>query len=384
MTLTQNSSATFSADINVNLMNLTGEQTASSTTTNIHRLIWPSLFTGSIIAANVLTLAAFSVEKRLRTYNNYFIINLSILDLLVGLRLIGSVVHTYIGYYPLNQSFCKILSGIGQAVTNASNFVVVIICVDRHHATYDPINHFTTRSKRKAIFLNSLAWLVAFGFWLIYVTAWEFIVDFDNGRHCIRRYTHLPGASVVFAIVMFYMPFVVIAVLYLRILRKIRQTRNRKNIERKFVFDTGGSKTQAETMANALKDTASSTLSSDDTRISTQFAEDKSNQRGSLKKVKHEAAAEMRKATRTLLFIVLSFIVSWLPNGIIQLLFAVEPVLINPGLPTSAYLFFSWMAFGNSLLNPISYAITQPLLRATLRNMLCCCFKRDPSLTVIV
>ncbi|XP_072177104.1 muscarinic acetylcholine receptor M4-like [Diadema setosum] len=382
MALTENSSTTFFADIDVNDMNFTGEQAVSSTTTIIHRLIWPSLFTGSIIAANVFTLAAFSVEKRLRTYNNYFIINLSILDFLVGLHLIGGVVHTYIGYYPLNQLFCKILSGIGQAVTNASNFVVVIICVDRHRATYDPINHFMTRSKRNAISLNSLAWFVAFTFWMLYVTAWEFIDDFDNGRHCIRRYTSLPGASIINTIVMFYMPFAVISVLYLRIHRKIRQTRNRKNVEMKFVSEAGGSEKQTEEMTNVMQENASSTLSSSDVAF-------KRMQRSSLKKntmnkVNHEAASETRKATRTLLFIVLSFVISWLPHSIIQLIYTIEPGLIIPGLPRSARLFFSWLVFGNSLLNPISYAITQPLLRATLRSMLFCCSKRDSSLTVTV
>ncbi|XP_072177019.1 muscarinic acetylcholine receptor M4-like [Diadema setosum] len=328
MVLTSYSSTTFSVD--VNLVNVTGVQGAPSTNTKIHTLILPSVFTGSIIAANILTLVAFSVEKRLRTYNNYFIINLSILDFLVGLRLIGGVVHTYIGYYPLNQSFCKILSGIGQAVTNASNFVVVIICVDRHRATYDPINHFMTRSKRKAIFLNSLAWLVAFSFRMTYVTAWEFIVDFDNGEHCLRQYISLPGASIVNTIFMFYMPFVVISVLYLRILRKIRQTRNRKNVARKFVSYADGSKKHTETMTNVMKENTLSTPSSSDTNVSTRFVAGKSIQRSSVKKVNHEAASETRKATRTLLFIVLSFVISWLPYNIIQLRHRTRPNLARP------------------------------------------------------
>ncbi|XP_071506626.1 muscarinic acetylcholine receptor M4-like [Diadema antillarum] len=137
-------------------------------------------------------------------------------------------------------------------------------------------------------------------------------------------------------------------------------------------------------MTNVTKVNASSTSSSSDTNVSTQFVAGKSIQRSSLKKVNHEAASETRKATRTLLFIVLSFVISWLPYNIIQLIYAIEPSLIWPGLPRSARLFFSLLPFGNSLLNPISYAITQPLLRATLRNMLCCCCKRDPSLTVTV
>ncbi|XP_072176607.1 muscarinic acetylcholine receptor M2-like [Diadema setosum] len=353
---------------------------------NINRLFWPMLFTTLIIAANCLSLAAFGVEKRLRTYNNYFIINLSILDLLVGLNLITGVVHTYFGYYPLNQVFCKILGGLGQAVTSSSNFVVVIICADRHRATYDPINHYMTRSKRKALFVNSLAWIAALAFWMPFVTVWEFIDDFDNGRHCVRRFTHNPWAYVVNITVLFYLPLVLVVVLYLRIFRKIQKTVGGKNV-RKTSQGNDHASTIINTSAmngNMSEFPTSSITSPDDIHVESvkkkrDVSMSLSKMRGHSKflndfghAVKRESAAETRKAQRTLLFIVLSFVISWMPNSIIRLIYAVEPVLIVPGLPRSVRLFFSWMTFCNSLLNPISYAITQPLLRATLRNMMTC------------
>ncbi|XP_072176717.1 muscarinic acetylcholine receptor M2-like [Diadema setosum] len=351
---------------------------------NIHRLFWPMLFTTLIIAANCLSLAAFGVEKRLRTYNNYFIINLSILDLLVGLNLITSVVHTYFGYYPLNQVFCKVLGGLGQAVTSSSNFVVVIICADRHRATYDPISHYMTRSKRKAIFVNSLAWIAALAFWMPFVTVWEFIDDFDNGHHCLRRYTNIPGAYIVNIVVLFYLPLVIIVVLYLRIFRKIRKTIGGKNVKNMMLSQ--GNKDAGiignNPVTGSMRELSSITAPIDthvgsvkDDRVTMNLSKSHGHNK-SLKDFeyteKRESAAETRKAQRTLFFIVLSFVISWLPYSIIQLIYAVEPVRIVSGLPRSAYLFFSWLAFGNSLMNPISYAITQPLLRATLRNMLSC------------
>ncbi|XP_071476127.1 muscarinic acetylcholine receptor M2-like [Diadema antillarum] len=357
---------------------------ASSKFVNIHRLFWPMLFTTLIIAANCLSLAAFGVEKRLRTYNNYFIINLSILDLLVGLNLITGVVHTYFGYYPLNQVFCKILGGLGQAVTSSSNFVVVIICADRHRATYDPINHYMTRSKRKALFVNSLAWIAALAFWMPFVTVWEFIDDFDNGHHCLRRHTNIPGTYVVNIVVLFYLPLVLIVVLYLRIFRKIRKTIGGKNVRN--MMSSQGNKDAATIGNNPVTGSMrefSSITPPNDTHLGSvkddHVAMNLSKMHGQNKPLKdfvqteeRESAAETRKAQRTLLFIVLSFVISWLPYSIIQLIYAIEPVLIVPGLPRSVYIFVSWLAFGNSLLNPISYAITQPLLRATLRNMISC------------
>ena len=88
--------------------------------------------------------------------------------------------------------------------------------------------------------------------------------------------------------------------------------------------------------------------------------------------MKRESATEISKATRTLLVIVIAFVVSWLPQSIIMLIYSIEPVLVVPGLPRPARLFFGWMPYLNSLLNPISYAVSQPLFRSTLFNMFLC------------
>ncbi|XP_071476102.1 muscarinic acetylcholine receptor M2-like [Diadema antillarum] len=373
------------------LNNSTGNEvhtkSGGSNSSSIFGLLWPSLFTSCIIVANFLTLAAFCVNKKLRTYNNYFIINLSIIDLLSGLRLIISVLHTHVGYYPLNQDLCKIMNGISRSLLSASNFVVVIICADRHRATYDPINHFMTRSKRKALLLNSLAWLVAFAFWMMFITAWEFIDNFDNGRHCVNKYARIPGVSVVNVVVVFYLPFFLISILYLRIYLKIRKTRGGKLVERKFDVDDNLS----TAVTNVPKDTTISSLNvaaidmdvesvgekqfaRDMPRKSTKQASPKTN-----KKPVRESAAEMRKATRTLLFIVLSFVVAWLPQSIIGVIYSIDPLLIVQGLPRPGRLFFTWLASCNSLLNPISYAVSQPLLRSTLKDMFFIhCKERSP------
>ncbi|XP_071476081.1 muscarinic acetylcholine receptor M2-like [Diadema antillarum] len=361
-----------------------------SKSSGIFGLLWTSLYTACIIVANCLNLAAFCVNKKLRTYNNYFIINLSILDLLSGFRLIISVIHTHIGYYPLNQDLCKIVTGISRSLLSASNFVVVIICADRHRATYDPINHFTSRSKRKALFLNSLAWLVAFTFWMMFITAWEFIDNFDNGHHCLNKYYAIPEVSLLGVVVTFYLPFFLISILYFRIFLKIRKTRGAKFVEKKFDVKKNLSKVVTDFPKDATTSSQNnSTIDMDvDSVGANQYGQDVA--RRSTKKAgtnvdkkpegTRESAAEMRKATRTLLFIVLSFVVAWLPQSIIGLIYSINPVLIVQGLPRPVMLFFPWLASGNSLLNPISYAVSQPLIRSTLKDLLFINWKNRSSL----
>ncbi|XP_030854502.1 muscarinic acetylcholine receptor M1-like [Strongylocentrotus purpuratus] len=345
---------------------------------NIHGILWPILFTVLIIVANFLSLVAFCIEKRLRTYNNYFIINLTILDFMTGLFLILSVVHTHIGYYPFSQDICKVTSALRSVIVNASNLAVVLICADRHQATYDPINHFISRSKRMAVIKNLIPWTVSLVFWFLYITVPEFIIDFDNGRHCIRWYTVRTLPGIVPFITFFYLPFTIIAVLYFRIVAKIQATLGGKNVEKRFVMkDANKGKITAELPDDGMTSAVSTAtinvdLSSDNFDQGPKMKNDNAANNGKKTTVKRETATEMSKATRTLFVIVIAFVVSWLPQSIIMLIYSIEPVLVVPGLPRPARLFFGWMPYLNSLLNPISYAVSQPLFRSTIFNMFLC------------
>nr|XP_054755614.1 muscarinic acetylcholine receptor M3-like [Lytechinus pictus] len=195
---------------------------------DLRSLIFSAIFFALIVIANIISLGAFMVEKRLRTYNNYFIINLTILDLLVGIGVGAVIEHSYINRYPFSQNVCRIMTGIFNGIINASNITVVVICADRHQAVYDPINHFISRSKRKAIIINSLPWVIGLSFWIGYVTVWEFVVDYDNGPHCLQLYLKNPITNVIQIVAMFFLPLTIIAVLYFRIYKKIRKTVGRR------------------------------------------------------------------------------------------------------------------------------------------------------------
>ncbi|XP_072181447.1 muscarinic acetylcholine receptor M1-like [Diadema setosum] len=345
-----------------------------------------------IIAANGMTLAAFCVEKRLRTYNNYFVVNLAILDLIIGLLLPVGVAHSFLGRYPFSKPVCRVLGGIKNGITNVSNVTVVVICVDRHRATFDPINHFMSRSKRKATLSISLTWLIFMTFWLLYYTAWEFINDFDNGDHCIHWDAYNSRAFIFSMILIFYLPFVLVAVLYLQILRKIVNTLGGKSVGRKFdekkAEISANDRTSDEFLEEEVTSAAmppvvvaiESTKGKEVEHNSPETATRKDRAAGNKPVTKRESMTESRKATRTLLFIILSFVVTWLPISLIDLLYTIEPRLIVPGLSYSAYIFFGWMRYANSLLNPLAYAATQPLLRATILDILRCgrCWKVVP------
>ena len=92
-----------------------------------------------------------------------------------------------------------------------------------------PSNHYISRSKRKALIINSLPWVIGLSFWIGYVTVWEFAIDHDNGLHCTQRFLLGPLTNMIQSAATFYLPLAIIAVLYVRIFIKIRKTVGRRN-----------------------------------------------------------------------------------------------------------------------------------------------------------
>eukprot|EP00057_Strongylocentrotus_purpuratus_P007607 XP_011662081.1 PREDICTED: 5-hydroxytryptamine receptor 1B-like [Strongylocentrotus purpuratus] len=361
---------------------------SGTTPRSLKSLIFIAVFFTLIVLANIISLGAFLVEKRLRTYNNYLIINLTILDLLIGIGLGIDIEHWYIYRYPFSQNACKVITGIFSGLVNASNINVVVICADRHQAVYDPINHFISRSKRKAIIINSLPWVIGLSFWIGYVTVWEFVVDYDNGSQCTQRFLLSPLTNMIQNSVLFYLPLAIIVVLYVRIFIKIRKTVGRRNNKKstgltKLNLSTAKDNEMTSVSVSSTSHTGSfsdipETGSRDDTMISSSSSRNETKVGNIGQEIstatshRVESMAEMTKATRTLLLIVIAFVLTWIPISVIALIYSIEPRLIIPGLPIDALIFFSYLQFGNSLLNPISYAMSQPLFRATIIKMFSC------------
>eukprot|EP00057_Strongylocentrotus_purpuratus_P001008 XP_001189519.1 PREDICTED: muscarinic acetylcholine receptor M2-like [Strongylocentrotus purpuratus] len=359
-----------------------------TTQTNLRTLIFNAVFFALIVLANIISLGAFLVEKRLCTYNNYFIINLTILDLLVGIGLGAVVERLYINRYPFSQNACKIITGIFEGIVNASNINVVVICVDRHQAVYDPINHYISRSKRKAIIINSLPWVIGLSFWIGYITVWEFVIDHDNGPYCTQRFFFSPLTNMIQSAATFFLPLAIIAVLYVRIFIKIRKTVGRRNNKKSTNLTDLNLSTVKDTEMTGVSVSSTSHTGSlseitetggrDDTMVSSSSSRNETKIGNIGQEIststshRVESTAEMTKATLTLLLIVIAFVTTWIPISVISFIFSIKPRLIISDLPRDAFIFFKNLRYWNSLLNPVSYAMSQPLFRATIIRMFSC------------
>eukprot|EP00057_Strongylocentrotus_purpuratus_P002218 XP_003724067.1 PREDICTED: muscarinic acetylcholine receptor M2-like [Strongylocentrotus purpuratus] len=141
-------------------------------------------------------------------------------------------------------------------------------------------------------------------------------------------------------------------ILYVRIFIKIRETTGSKHIDKEFDGDSKQSgHSESEDDDNGKKQRPQ-TIS--ESRI----------------QIRSESVSEVRSATKTLLFIVILFFITWFQSSLISVVYSIKPTLIYPRFPNSFHLVLSWLVYVNSLLNPLCYAISQPLFRKTVLGLL--------------
>ena len=85
------------------------------------------------IVGNTLTLVAFTKDRHLRTVQNYYIINLAVTDLIIGISSLPfySVYTVMYFYWPFGYEFCKVWSVVDFWVCAESSLTIILISYDR-------------------------------------------------------------------------------------------------------------------------------------------------------------------------------------------------------------------------------------------------------------
>ncbi|OCT76730.1 hypothetical protein XELAEV_18031932mg [Xenopus laevis] len=91
-----------------------------------------SLIVLLIVLGNSVVILAFIVDRRLRTRSNFFLLNLSICDFLVGAASISMYIpYKVTGKWMIGMYLCKLWITIDYTITTASAYSVVLISYDR-------------------------------------------------------------------------------------------------------------------------------------------------------------------------------------------------------------------------------------------------------------
>ncbi|KAI4899724.1 hypothetical protein NFI96_013635, partial [Prochilodus magdalenae] len=183
------------------------------------------------IIGNVLVIVSIKVNKNLQTVNNYFLFSLACADLIIGVFSMNLyTAYIVIGRWPLGPVVCDLWLALDYVASNASVMNLLIISFDRYFCVTKPLTYPVRRTTKMAGLMIAAAWILSFVLWAPAILFWQFIAGkrtVDKNECYIQFFSN---AAVTFgtAIAAFYLPVVIMSVLYWQISKASRSRIGRR------------------------------------------------------------------------------------------------------------------------------------------------------------
>ncbi|CAF0910300.1 unnamed protein product [Didymodactylos carnosus] len=336
------------------------------------------IMTFMTVCGNLLVIIAFVSDASIRTYSNYFILNLSITDLLVGIICIPLYAPKFIsGQWYFGYHLCKLWLVFDYVVGSASTLCIVVISFDRYQMVSRGLKYISERSVRRALIFVFGTWIVASLNYGPAIIFWDLFSSTKFNHHeCDAPFAHSFPYLVTTAFVEFFVPFFSLTTLNLMVYLNIRQRsrglirtsttlglskkhqKDNKNNDLNHIQISNGhmNKTnhillQPTTTATTIHLLPSRTTYSKSSSTSANLARDK-------------------KAARSLFILVFAFVICWCPYTLLTLIRALckQPTKC---ISNTLYEFTFWLLWLNSTINPLLYSFLHVKFRKAFYRILC-------------
>ncbi|UJR25280.1 hypothetical protein I4U23_006632 [Adineta vaga] len=327
------------------------------------------------VSGNSLVIIAFICEPAIRTYSNYFILNLSIADLLIGLICIPLYAHKIIfGEWYLGYILCKLWLVFDYVVGSASTLCIVVISYDRYQMVSKGLNYISKTTIRRALNFMIGTWIIAILNYAPAILLWDWLpgTDLFQTRSCDPPFANNFPYLVTTAFVEFFVPFFSITTLNLLVYMNIRQ-RSRGLIRTKSTHNDNNQlhveKKTCQSSHNCngkldCHDDQELTQLQPSTNIPLPTSTTYSKSSSSL------ALARDRKAAKNLFILVFVFALCWCPYTFLTL---IRALCKNPDkcIPAFIYEITFWLLWLNSTINPLLYSFLHVKFREAFYRILC-------------
>ncbi|XP_026851886.1 5-hydroxytryptamine (serotonin) receptor 1A b [Electrophorus electricus] len=374
-----------------------------------------SLLIGALILCsifgNACVVAAIALERSLQNVANYLIGSLAVTDLMVSVLVLPmACLYQVLDKWTLGQVTCDIFISLDVLCCTSSILHLCAIALDRYWAITDPIDYMKKRTLKRAAVLISVTWLVGFS-----ISVPPMLImksqpkskaeDMANPEAC--TISHDPWYTIYSTFCAFYIPLILMLVLYGRIFKaarfRIRKTvrkTEKKKVKCLTVSPALSKKTNVEVGKN-WKSTVepqpasciNGSIKHADDGESLEIIEVHGNSKNNIPlpnttntlplfENRHEknseakrklALARERKTVKTLGIIMGTFILCWLPFFIKAL---VMPFCSSCEMPVWLRDVINWLGYSNSLLNPIIYAYFNKDFQSAFKKIIKCHFCR--------
>lgn len=128
-----------------------------------HSALYSSFFItfGTLVAlltivGNIFVIIAFYIDKKLQKYSNYFILNMAIADLMIGLLILAYTALESSGR--LNGVVCTVWLVLDYVAGSASVLCIVVISLDRYFLVSRGLAYIAKQKPGSAIIVNCAVW----------------------------------------------------------------------------------------------------------------------------------------------------------------------------------------------------------------------------------
>ncbi|XP_071043990.1 5-hydroxytryptamine receptor isoform X2 [Parasteatoda tepidariorum] len=320
------------------------------------------------IIGNASVIIAITRERNLQTKGNCLVLSLAVADLLVACLVmpLGAVYEVH-REWNLGRELCDIWTCCDVLCCTASILHLVAIAVDRYWAVTD-IDYVRQRQSWHVGLTITLVWFVSF------IVSIAPLVGWKDQLHETRILTEKrclisqdPGYQLFATCATFYVPLVVILLLYWRIFRVAQ-----KRIRNKPGSCADSRLVSATVMASLVTEmTLISTTTSSSHPSEASRSEDllwNHTKEEGLKKRRrvNMRTKRERRAAKTLTVITGVFVVCWLPFFTMALLM---PLCETCQPSNELFSFALWLGYANSMLNPVIYTVFSPDFRMAFKQL---------------